>query len=123
MLCLPASSTKPLPRSYHRNDANALFCVTSSKYLAPVLSRGGCQSRLMLIMKKLGMNSRLLRTSMMVLGLLAVGAFDADARRSRDLARGAAIGAGIGVLLDGGRGVMSGATAGLLVAAISRRGR
>ncbi len=74
-------------------------------------------------MKKLGMNSRLFRTSMMVLGLLAAGAFDADARRSRDLARGAAIGAGVGVLLDGGRGVMSGATAGLLVAAISRRGR
>ncbi len=77
----------------------------------------------MLIKKKLGMNSRTLLTSLMVLGLLAVGAFDADARRSRDLARGAAIGAGVGVLLDGGRGVMSGATAGLLVAAISRRGR
>ena len=69
------------------------------------------------------MNSRSLRTAVFAILLLAAGTLDANARRARDLARGAAIGAGVGVLLDGGRGVMSGATAGVLVAAISRRGR
>lgn len=69
------------------------------------------------------MNFRLLFASMLAIALLASGAIDAEARKPNDLARGAAIGAGVGVLLDGGRGVMSGATAGVLVAAISRRGR
>lgn len=60
-------------------------------------------------------------------GLASMTAADtsvADVRRAKELAQGALIGAGIGVLIDGpGRGVLSGATAGLLVAAISRRGR
>ncbi|MGD9920362.1 MAG: hypothetical protein AB7V13_02800 [Pseudorhodoplanes sp.] len=73
--------------------------------------------------KKPSMNFRLLFASMLAIALLASGAIDAEARKPNDLARGAAIGAGVGVLLDGGRGVMSGATAGVLVAAISRRGR
>ncbi len=56
--------------------------------------------------------------------ICAISASDADARRVKELAQGTLIGAGIGVLVDGsGRGVLSGATAGLLVAAISRRGR
>lgn len=56
--------------------------------------------------------------------VLTVSASQADARRIRELAKGVLIGAGVGVLLDGpGRGVLSGATAGLLVAAIGRRGR
>lgn len=54
----------------------------------------------------------------------AMSASHADARRIKELAQGALIGAGVGVLVDGpGRGALSGATAGLLVAAISRRGR
>lgn len=56
-----------------------------------------------------------------VLSLLLM-AHDAEARNLKELAQGAAIGAGIGVLIDGSGGVLSGATAGLLVAAISRRG-
>lgn len=56
--------------------------------------------------------------------MTAADASVADVRRAKELAQGALIGAGIGVLIDGpGRGVLSGATAGLLVAAISRRGR
>lgn len=75
------------------------------------------------MIETLSMNSRSLRTAVFAILLLTAGTLDANARRARDLARGAAIGAGVGVLLDGGRGVMSGATAGVLVAAISRRGR
>jgi hypothetical protein len=75
------------------------------------------------MIETLGMNSRLLWTAMFAMLSLASSTLEASARRSRDLARGAAIGAGVGVLLDGGRGVMSGATAGVLVALISRRGR
>jgi hypothetical protein len=56
-----------------------------------------------------------------VLSLL-LSAHAAEARGVKELAHGAAIGAGIGVLIDGSGGVLSGATAGLLVAAISRRG-
>lgn len=73
--------------------------------------------------KKKSMTSRSLLPAMMAIGLIAAGSVDAEARRARDLARGAAIGAGVGVLVDGGRGVLAGATAGVLVAAISRRGR
>lgn len=56
--------------------------------------------------------------------VLALSGSQADARTIKELAKGALIGAGIGVLVDGpGRGVLTGATAGALVAAISRRGR
>jgi hypothetical protein len=56
--------------------------------------------------------------------LMAVSASNAKARNVKELAQGALIGAGIAVLVDGpGRGVLTGATAGILVAAISRRGR
>jgi len=47
----------------------------------------------------------------------------ADDRRAKELVQGAAIGAGIGVLVDGSSGVLSGATAAALVAAISRKSR
>lgn len=65
----------------------------------------------------------LFRAIVVAMSLLAISPVDANARRARDLAQGAAIGAGVGILVDGGQGVLSGATAGLLVAAISRRGR
>jgi hypothetical protein len=56
--------------------------------------------------------------------LMATSASTAEARNVKELAQGALIGAGIAVLVDGpGRGVLTGATAGMLVAAISRRGR
>jgi hypothetical protein len=56
--------------------------------------------------------------------LMATSASTAEARNVKELAQGALIGAGIAVLVDGpGRGVITGATAGMLVAAISRRGR
>jgi hypothetical protein len=56
--------------------------------------------------------------------LMATSASTAEARSVKELAQGALIGAGIAVLVDGpGRGVLTGATAGMLVAAISRRGR
>ena len=55
---------------------------------------------------------------------MATTASTAEARNVKELAQGALIGAGIAVLVDGpGRGVLTGATAGMLVAAISRRGR
>lgn len=56
------------------------------------------------------------------LWLLLLTVQPAEARNVKELAQGAAIGAGIAVLVDGGGGVLSGATAGLLVTAISRRG-
>jgi len=62
-------------------------------------------------------------TSLVTLGFVAFSATDADARRAKELAQGAVIGSGVGVLVDGGSGILSGATAGLLVAAISRRGQ
>jgi hypothetical protein len=56
--------------------------------------------------------------------LMTLSASTAEARNVKELAQGALIGAGIAVLVDGpGRGVLTGATAGMLVAAISRRGR
>jgi hypothetical protein len=56
--------------------------------------------------------------------LMAASASNAEARNVKELAQGALIGAGIAVLVDGpGRGVLTGATAGILAAAISRRGR
>lgn len=68
---------------------------------------------------KLRMCVRLGAVSMIVAGITA-----AEARSIKELAQGALIGAGIAVLVDGpGRGVLTGATAGMLVAAISRRGR
>lgn len=65
--------------------------------------------------------SRPFPNKIFVLSLLLM-AHDAEARNLKELAQGAAIGAGIGVLIDGSGGILSGATAGLLVAAISRRG-
>lgn len=50
-------------------------------------------------------------------------AHGADARSPKENAQGTAIGSGIAVLVDGGGGVFSGATAGLLVNSISRRGQ
>jgi hypothetical protein len=56
--------------------------------------------------------------------VMATSASTAEARSVKELAQGALIGAGIAVLVDGpGRGALTGATAGVLVAAISRRGR
>lgn len=56
--------------------------------------------------------------------ILVASVTAAEARSVKELAQGALIGAGIAVLVDGpGRGVLTGATAGVLVAAISRRGR
>jgi hypothetical protein len=54
---------------------------------------------------------------------MIVASDPSDARKAKDLVKGATIGAGIGVLVDGSSGVLSGATAGALVAAISRRSR
>jgi hypothetical protein len=65
--------------------------------------------------------SRPFPNKILVLSLLLM-AHDAEARNLKELAQGAAIGAGIGVLIDGSGGILSGATAGLLVAAVSRRG-
>ena len=60
---------------------------------------------------------------MVVVGLLPVSSIDADARQFKDRVQGATIGAGLGFLVDGGRGVLAGATAGVLIAAVSRRSR
>ena len=57
------------------------------------------------------------------LGSMILASDPSDARTAKDLVKGATIGAGIGVLVDGSSGVLSGATAGALVAAISRRSR
>lgn len=55
---------------------------------------------------------------------MAASVTSAEARNFKESVQGARIGAGINVLVDGpGQGVFSGATAGSLVAAISRRGR
>jgi hypothetical protein len=77
-------------------------------------------------MKKAVSPTRLFRFAgvlMVALGSIIMASDPADARRGKELVQGAAIGAGIGVLVDGSSGVLSGATAGALVAAISRKSR
>jgi hypothetical protein len=50
-------------------------------------------------------------------------AHSAYARTPKQQAQGSNISSGIAVLVDGGGGVFSGATAGILVSSISRRGQ
>ena len=66
-------------------------------------------------------SSQPLATKVIALTLILMSQ-SAEARNLKELAQGAAIGAGIAVLVDGAGGVLTGATAGLLVASIGRRG-
>lgn len=50
--------------------------------------------------------------------LMLVIATTADARRARRAVGGAAIGAGVGAIVNGGRGARTGAAAGALIGAI-----
>jgi hypothetical protein len=77
-------------------------------------------------MKKAVSATRLFRFAgglTVAMGSIIMASDPADARRAKELVQGAVIGAGIGVLVDGSSGVLSGATAGALVAAISRKSR
>jgi hypothetical protein len=64
----------------------------------------------------------LTRAALLAAAIVLIGP-DAHARTPKQQAQGANIGSGIAVLVDGGGGVFSGATAGVLVSAISRRGQ
>lgn len=52
--------------------------------------------------------------------LIGLAAEPADARRGKNIVRGAVIGAGVGALVDGGRGARTGAVAGALVGATQK---
>ena len=64
----------------------------------------------------------LTRAALLAAAIVLIGP-NAYARTPKQQAQGANIGSGIAVLVDGGGGVFSGATAGVLVSAISRRGQ
>jgi hypothetical protein len=69
-----------------------------------------------------GTTSKMLLRATLIASAVLI-AHGAHARSLKENAQGTAIGSGIAVLVDGGGGVFSGATAGLLVNSISRRGQ
>jgi hypothetical protein len=69
-----------------------------------------------------GMARKMLLRATLIASAVLI-AHGAHARSPKENAQGTAIGSGIAVLVDGGGGVFSGATAGLLVTSISRRGQ
>jgi hypothetical protein len=67
--------------------------------------------------------SNMLSRAALLAATITLIAYNAYARTPKQQAQGASIGSGIAVLVDGGGSVFSGATAGVLVSAISRRGQ